>query len=85
VSCHSADLDAYIATLAAVVLPVGEWAVYGGARSVWDLLGPDNTHPDYYAMLDASIDFIRTLGIPFAAVRGYEQMRWSETHSPGEW
>jgi hypothetical protein len=52
------DPDAFIGAVANIALPAGGWAVYAGARAVWNAVGPDVRHQDYLAMLDAAIDFV---------------------------
>lgn len=74
------DADAFIRAVAAVAIPAGGWAVYGGAKAVWNSVGTDVEHPDYLAMLDASIEFIlRTQGRGTIDLAPYEIARWKQT------
>jgi hypothetical protein len=78
-----ADSDAFIRAIAAVAIPVGGWAVYGGARAVWNAVGTDVDHPDYLALLDASIDFVQTqYGMAYLAP--YEMRRLEQTHGEAD-
>jgi hypothetical protein len=77
------DSDAFIRAVAAVALPAGEWALYGGSRAVWNAVGTDVEHPDYLALLDASIDFIgRRYGMAYLAP--YEIRRLEQTRGEAE-
>lgn len=78
------DHDAFISAVAAVALPAGGWAVYGGTRAVWNSVGTDVQHPDYLAMLDASIEFIRRQGYGQMHLAGYEMDRWAATRGQTE-
>lgn len=79
----SADPDRFIAELADAVLPVGGWAVYGGERSVWDLLSAQTRHPGFVAMVDGAMDFLRGQGYGMMHISSYEREVWCELH-PGE-
>lgn len=41
-------------------------------------------HPDYLAMLDGSIDFLRSAGYSTAYLSGIEMARWNETRGASE-
>ncbi|HTU79666.1 MAG TPA: hypothetical protein VMF09_12985 [Solirubrobacteraceae bacterium] len=74
------DSDAFVRAVAAVALPAGGWALYGGSRAVLNAVGTDVDHPDYLALLDASIDFIgRQYGM--ARLAPYEIRRLEQTRS----
>jgi hypothetical protein len=79
----SADPDRFITELAAAVLPTGGWAVYGGERSVWDLLSSETRHPGFVAMVDAALKFLFSQGYGMMHVTPYERDVWCELH-PGE-
>jgi hypothetical protein len=77
------DSDAFIQAVAAVAIPAGGWALYGGSRAIWNAVGTDVDHPDYLALLDASIDFIgRQYGMAYLAP--YEIRRLEQTRSEAE-
>jgi hypothetical protein len=77
------DSDAFIRAVAAVALPAGGWALYGGSRAVWNAVGTDVDHPDYLALLDASIDFVQTqYGMAYLAP--YEIRRLEQTHGEAD-
>jgi hypothetical protein len=79
----SVDPDRFISELAAAVLPVGGWAVYGGERCVRDLLNTQTRHPGFVAMIDAAITFLQGQGYGMMHVAPYEYDVWRELH-PGE-
>jgi hypothetical protein len=77
----SADPDGFLATLAGAVLPVGGWAVYGASRAIWELLSPSTSvsirqHPSYKAIMNAALEFLRSMGVPPMRLRGYERDYW---------
>jgi len=77
------DSDAFIRAVVAVAIPAGGWALYGGSRAVWNAVGTDVDHPDYLALLDASIDFIgRQYGMAYLAP--YEIRRLEQTRGEAE-
>jgi hypothetical protein len=80
----SADGDAFIAGLAAAVLPVGGWAVFGGQRAVRDLTGDRRpNHPGYVSMLDAAIRFVISQGYGPHQMAITEREEWKRLR-PGE-
>jgi hypothetical protein len=78
------DHDAFIRAVAAVAIPTGGWALYGGTRAVWNSVGTDVQHPDYLAMLDGSIEFIRRQGYGMMHLAGFEIERWNQTRGQVE-
>jgi len=70
------DGAGFLADLAAAVVPVGGWAVYGGERLVKELFSGDLQDPSYDAMMGAALDFLRSLGIPNVRLNGYESSFW---------
>jgi hypothetical protein len=79
----SANPNEFIGELAAAVLPVGGWAVYGGERCVRDLINTQTRHPGFVAMIDAAMAFLRSQGYGTSYVAPYELAIWRELH-PGE-
>lgn len=73
-----ADSAGFLRELAGAVLPVGGWAVYGGSHLVKELLSGDLDDPSYHAMMAASLDFLRELGVPNLRLNGYESLFWSQ-------
>jgi hypothetical protein len=74
------DNAAFIEALAATAIPAGGWAVYGGARAVWNAVGTEVHHADYLTMLDTSIAFIQAeYGI--SHLSPYELRRLEQTKS----
>lgn len=56
--------DRFAAALAEAVLPAGGFALYGAARTVWNLLGSDFRHPAYDTVRLAALEFFRAAGVP---------------------
>jgi hypothetical protein len=79
-----ADTPGFLRALANAVLPAGSWSVYGGSRLVQDLLGGDVDDVSYHAMLEASLDFLRALGVPRSRLNGYEDEFWRRTRGRTE-
>jgi hypothetical protein len=81
----SADPDTFISQLASAVLPVGGWAVYGGERCVRDLINAQTRHPDFVAMIDAAMAFLRSQGYGLEHVAPYELEVWRQLHPDERW
>lgn len=84
-SIATADPDRFISELAAAVLPVGGWAVYGGQRCVRDLIAGGSRHPDYFAMVDAAVAFLRSQGYGQMRLAPVELEAWHELHPGDAW
>src|SRR5712691_6232044 len=72
----STDPDGFLVALAEAVLPVGGWAVYGASRTIWELLSSSasaHQNPSYNAIMNAALAFLRTNGVSFMMLRGYER------------
>lgn len=63
-------------TLAQKVVPVGGWAVRGGAKIVAELLDPQSTHPAFRAMQSAGLNFLRQHNVPNNRLNSYEWEFW---------
>lgn len=75
----SADPDGFLVALARAVLPVGGWAVVGASRTIFEVISsPDSfgQHPSYIAIMDASLEFLRTSGVPSVLLNGREEIYW---------
>jgi hypothetical protein len=75
----------FIEQLADAVLPVGGHAVRGGERLVADLIGGNCKDPNYYAMLDAALNWLRHCGATPAQLTGYEWGYWCYTYGADAW
>lgn len=75
----SADPASFTRELALTLLPVGGEAARGGARLVWELVGVRGDDPNYLAMLDAGIGWLRETGAGAGDMFGYESDRWFST------
>ena len=71
-----ADPDAFVTSLAAAVLPVGGWAVYGAAHTGYNLLETGFDHPEFDRLQSASLQFLRERGVPKSRVTGDEWQFW---------
>jgi len=72
----SADPDGFLVALARVVLPVGGWVVCGASRTIFNVLSPSESvrqHPSYNTIMNASLEFLRTSGMPSIMLNGYEE------------
>lgn len=75
----SANPEGFVNALAATVLPVGGWAVYGASRTLWELFSSQESvrqHPASLAIMDAAIAFLRANRVSPRDVRGYEWEHW---------
>lgn len=81
----SANPDGFITASAAAVLPSGAWAVYGGQRCVRDLVTARTSHPDYVAMVDAAMQFLRSQGYGLMYVAPVDLEVWRELHPDEAW
>jgi hypothetical protein len=78
--------DEFIAALAGAVVPVGGWAVYGGAKTVFNLLGRKVDHPDYRSMLSTGLHFLRDRGASKGDLDSYEWEFWVQNEGgPESW
>ena len=79
-----ADSREFVATLAQATLPAGGWAVYGGARTVANLLGWEFDHSDYRAMLSAALHHVRDSGVSREKLNSYEWRFWLDNEGGAE-
>lgn len=56
------DSAAFITSGAAIAIPAGGWALYGGERAVMNSVGTHVSHPDYLDMMDRASEFLRGQG-----------------------
>lgn len=70
------DPEGFLVALAAAVLPVGGWAVYGASRTTFEFVSSLEQHPTYKTILSAAVEFLRSNGVPPMRVRGYEWAHW---------
>lgn len=73
-----ADPGAFVTDLARTVVPAGGWAVYGGSHAVFELLGGNFRHPAADELMDESLEFLRSRGVPNLRLTGYEHQFWVE-------
>jgi len=73
------DGDAFVDAVAAIAIPAGEWALYGGERAVMNSVGPDTSHPAYLEMMDGAIAFLRAQGYGWIDLPPYMLRRWEQT------
>lgn len=70
------DGPAFLAALAAAVLPVGGWPAYGAERLVKEIFSGDLDDPSYHAIMAEALDFLRSLGVPNSRLNSYEWRSW---------
>jgi hypothetical protein len=68
--------DVFVTELARAVVPVGGWAAFGAAHTVRSILGAGYDHPAQKEILDASVAFLRSNGVPPIRVAGLEWNHW---------
>lgn len=72
-----ADEDGFLTDLAQAVVPIGGWSAYGAERLLMDVVsGHPKDHPGYVQIMDASVAFLRSNGVPPMLVSGYEWDHW---------
>lgn len=79
-----ADPAGFAQDLAAAVLPVGGWPLYGASRTIWNLLGNDFEHPKFHEVRAASLEFFRANGVPPKQVTGGDWDFWMRTRGRHE-
>lgn len=75
----SADPDGFLVALERAVLPVGGWAVCGAARTISNVMSHSEAirhHPSYNAIMNASLAFLRSIGVGSGSLTGYEWTHW---------
>lgn len=78
--------DEFVSALAKAVLPVGGWAVYGGTKTVFNLLGQEYNDRNYRIMLSAALHFLRENGASRNDLNSYEWEFWIENEGgPDSW
>jgi hypothetical protein len=83
--CLRPFLDVTPEELAAAVLPVGGWAVYGASRCLRELGVHDEEGEAYGAIWDAGLTFYRTTGVGVEHLSHHDLRRWTARHGPGSW
>jgi hypothetical protein len=71
-----ADRDAFLTSLSTLAEQYGGWAAYGAERLMIEVAGGSHEHPAYGQIMDASLNFLRTNGVPPMNVTGYEWRHW---------
>lgn len=71
--------------LAAAVLPVGGWTVYGASRCLRELGTHDENGQAYGAIWDAGLEFYRSTGVSTAHLSFNDHERWIQRHGPDSW
>lgn len=81
----SRDPAAFTRDLAAALLPAGGEAARGGERLVADLISGDFKDPNYDAMMDAALRWLRGTGVSSARLTGYEWGYWCQNYGADQW
>jgi hypothetical protein len=66
----------FVKALADACVPVGGFAVYGAEKAVVNLIGNHLQSDDWWRILDASLEFLRTNLVPPMRVAGYAWQRF---------
>ncbi|MEU7099743.1 hypothetical protein AB0A66_15655 [Streptomyces longwoodensis] len=75
------DPDGFARALAVAVLPAGGFALFGAARTVWNLVGSDFDSPAYHAVRMAALEFFRANGVPSNRLSADDWRFWQENRS----
>lgn len=73
-----ADPDAFVTALAAAVLPVGGWAVYGASRLIRSLLGSEYSTPAADMIFEAGLQWLRDNRVTNWSLSAYEWRFWQD-------
>jgi len=80
-----AEPDRFTSALVAEVLPAGGFALYGAARTVWNLLGSDFRHPAYDTVRMAGLEFFRANGVPKNRLTANDWSFWQRHRGEEPW
>ncbi|MEV8544185.1 hypothetical protein [Streptomyces sp. NPDC051572] len=75
------DPQDFARALADAVLPAGGFALFGAARTVWNLVGSDFTSPAYDTVRMAALEFFRAHGVPSNRLSAADWRFWQENRS----
>ncbi|MFD5159386.1 hypothetical protein ACFWMJ_15130 [Streptomyces hawaiiensis] len=75
------DPEGFARALADAVLPVGGFALFGAARTMWNLVGSDFSSPTYDAVRMAALEFFRANGVPGNRLSTDDWRFWQENRS----
>jgi hypothetical protein len=79
------DQEAYVDALAEAILPIGGWAVLGGADLLVKAIFEPDDRPSYVSLLLAALELKRAVRVSDIALSLYEGEFWRQ-HNPGhEW
>ncbi|MFJ3757640.1 hypothetical protein [Streptomyces sp. NPDC090080] len=75
------DPQGFARVLADAVLPVGGFALFGAARTIWNLVGSDFSSPAYDAVRMAALEFFRANGVPNNRLSADDWRFWQANRS----
>lgn len=75
------DPEGFTRALAEAVLPAGGFALFGAARTVWNLVGSDFSSPAHDAVRMAALEFFRDNGVPSGRLSADDRRFWQENRS----
>ncbi|MFC4506949.1 MULTISPECIES: hypothetical protein [Streptomyces] len=75
------DPEGFARALANAVLPAGGFALFGAARTVWNLAGSDFTSPAYAAVRMAALEFFRVNGVPNNRLSADDWRFWQQNRT----
>lgn len=75
------DPEGFARALADAVLPAGGFALFGAARTVWNLVGSDFASQAYDTVRMAALEFFRANGVPSNRLSADDWRFWQENRS----
>ncbi|ONI48738.1 MULTISPECIES: hypothetical protein [unclassified Streptomyces] len=75
------DPGGFARELANAVLPAGGFALFGAARTMWNLIGSDFDDPAYRSVRTAALEFFRANGVPAGRLPTDDWLFWRKNHS----
>lgn len=79
------EQEKWVSALAAAVLPVGGWAVYGAEELLMSALGPPGHITGHGEIVEAALEFQRAGGVWWNALSPAEQVYWTAHHPDASW
>ncbi|MFJ3305055.1 hypothetical protein ACIPSA_18410 [Streptomyces sp. NPDC086549] len=72
------DPEEFAAELADAVSSAGGFALFGAARTIWNLVGSDFRSPAYDRVRMAALEFLRSHGVPAGRISAHDMRFWQE-------
>ncbi|WP_327342415.1 hypothetical protein [Streptomyces europaeiscabiei] len=75
------DPEGFARALADAVLPAGGFALFGAARTVWNLVGSGFSSPAHHSVRMAALEFLRANGVPSNRLSADDWRFWQENRA----